>query len=164
MHCKKAEAKEKDLIGDIDFVLTFAEVKDIFEALNINPSELDGDSSTEYASRGGRLYARTGGVSIAVSEAIERLFPEKYKLVKTVQANGIKECKEILEKAKNGNVDANFIEGMGCIGGCVGGPKAIIPKEKGEEHVNELAENSSIKIPIDSYYMNKYLINWELNL
>lgn len=156
---KKAEAKEKDLIGDIDFVLTFAELKDIFEALNINPIELEGDSSTEYASRGGRLYARTGGVSIAVSEAIEKLFPEKHDLIKTVQANGVKECKAILEKAQNGNVDANFIEGMGCIGGCVGGPKAVISRDKGTEHVNTLAENSAIKIAVDSSCMNKILDN-----
>lgn len=156
---KKAEAKEKDLIGDIDFVLTFAEVKDIFESLDINPIELEGDSSTEYASRGGRLYARTGGVSIAVSEAIERLFPEKHNLVKTVQANGVKECKAILEKAQNGNAEANFIEGMGCIGGCVGGPKAIISRDKGTENVNALAENSAIKIAVDSSCMNKILDN-----
>lgn len=154
---KKAEAKEKDLLGDIDFVLTFAELKDIFQALDINPIELKGYSSTEYASRGGRLYARTGGVSIAVSEAIERLFPEKHKLIKTVQANGVKECKAILEKAQNGDVDANFIEGMGCIGGCVGGPKAIIPREEGKEHVNILAENSPIKIAVDSDCMNRML-------
>ena len=82
--------------------LLLQNLKDIFEALNINPIELEDDSSTEYASRGGRLYARTGGVSIAVSEAIERLFPEKYNLFKTVQANGVKECKDILEKAQNG--------------------------------------------------------------
>lgn len=154
---KKAEAKEKDLIGDIDFVLTFAEVKDIFESLDINPIELEGDPSTEYASRGGRLYARTGGVSIAVSEAIERLFPQKHNLVKTVQANGVKECKAILEQAQNGNADANFIEGMGCIGGCVGGPKAIISRDKGTENVNALAENSAIKIAVDSSCMNKIL-------
>lgn len=154
---KKAEAKEKDLLGDIDFVLTFAELKDIFEALDINPSELEGYSSTEYASRGGRLYARTGGVSIAVSEAIERLFPEKHKLIKTVQANGVKECKAILEKVKDGDVDANFIEGMGCIGGCVGGPKAIVPRDKGKDHVDCFAENSSIKIAVDSSCMNQLL-------
>ncbi|MCT8977504.1 4Fe-4S binding protein [Clostridium sp. CX1] len=154
---KKAEAKEKDLLGDIDFVLTFAEVKDIFESLNINPAELDEDSSTEYASRGGRLYARTGGVSTAVTEAVERLFPEKYQLIRTVQANGVKECRAILEKAKNGDIDANFIEGMGCIGGCVGGPKAILPREKGKEHVDHLADNSSIKVSVDSDCMNKIL-------
>ncbi|MBC2580899.1 [Fe-Fe] hydrogenase large subunit C-terminal domain-containing protein [Clostridium sp. DJ247] len=154
---KKAEAKEKDLLGDIDYVLTFAEVEDIFEALSISPIDLEGDPSTEYASRGGRLYARTGGVSVAVSEAVERLFPEKYTLFKSVHANGVKACKAMLEEAKNRNIDANFIEGMGCIGGCVGGPKAIIPREKGTDHVNHMAENSSIKVSIDSDCMNVIL-------
>lgn len=154
---KKAETKEKDLVGDIDFVLTFAELKDIFETLNINPAELEEDLSEEYASKGGRLYARTGGVSIAVSEAIERMFPEKYKLLKTIQANGVKECKELLKNAQEGKIDANFIEGMGCIGGCVGGPKAIIPREEGRDRVNEFAENSEIKVSIDSKCMQNIL-------
>lgn len=154
---KKAEAKEKDLLGDIDFVLTFAEMKDIFEALDIKPEKLEGDSSTEYASRGGRLYGRTAGVSTAIADAIERIFPEKYKFLKTTQANGVRECKEVLEKAQKGELNANFLEGMGCIGGCVGGPKAIIPKEKGREHIDVLAENSSIKVAVDSECMNKIL-------
>ncbi|NMM62148.1 4Fe-4S binding protein [Clostridium sp. P21] len=154
---KKAEAKDKDLIGDIDFVLTFAEVKDIFDSLNIDPSKMKEDLSSEYASKGGRLYARTGGVSIAVADAIERLFPEKYKLFKAAQANGIKECKDILSKAQCGEIDANFIEGMGCIGGCVGGPKAIISTEKGRESVNSFAENSSIKVAVDSPCMKDIL-------
>ncbi|MDF2884463.1 MAG: hydrogenase large subunit domain protein [Clostridiaceae bacterium] len=154
---KKAEAKEKDLIGDIDFVLTFSEVKDILKSLDIDPGTLSHDSSSEYASKGGRLYARTGGVSIAVKDAVERLFPEKYKLFKAIQANGVKECKEILSKAQNGHVDANFIEGMGCIGGCVGGPKANIPKEEGTEFVNKFANNSKINVAVDSDCMNEIL-------
>lgn len=154
---KKAEAKDKELIGDIDFVLTFAELKDIFDALSIDPSNMGEDLSSEYASKGGRLYARTGGVSIAVADAIERLFPEKYKLLKAVQASGVKECKDILAKAQCGEINANFIEGMGCIGGCVGGPKAIVSREKGEECVNSFAETSAIQVPVDSSCMNDIL-------
>lgn len=154
---KKAEAKEKDLLGIIDFVLTFTELKDIFETLNINPIELSEDVSTEYASRGGRLYARTGGVSIAIGEALEALFPKKHKLLSAVQGNGVKECKELLLKAQNGTIESNFLEGMGCIGGCVGGPKAIIPKEKGTERVNQFADRSEIKIATDSSCMLRIL-------
>lgn len=159
---KKAEAKEKDLIGDIDFVLTFEELKNIFEALNIYPDKLEEDISTDYASRGGRLYARTGGVSIAISEAIERLFPIKYKMLKPIQGNGVKECKELLQKAQNGSIEANFIEGMGCIGGCVGGPKAIIETKEGRNRVNEFAESSKIKVAVDSNCMNEIL--YKLNI
>ena len=38
-------------------MLTFTELKDIFDTLNIDPEKLEEDVSTEYASRGGRLYA-----------------------------------------------------------------------------------------------------------
>lgn len=160
---KKAESKNQDLLGDIDFVLTFAEVKDIFDSLNIIPEKLPEDPSTDYASREGRLYARTGGVSISVNEAVARLFPEKKDLFKSIQANGVKECKEILEKAQNGEVNANFIEGMGCVGGCVGGPKALIPKEKGREKVNAFAENSRVKISLESDQMKKILNKLNIN-
>lgn len=147
---KKAEAKEKDLIGDIDFVLTFSELKDIFEALEIEPGKLEETLSTDYASRGGRLYARAGGVSIAINESLKEIFPEKQKFFKAVSADGVKDCKNILDKAKNGEANANFIEGMGCIGGCVGGPKAIISKEAGKEYVDKFAEDSSINVSVES--------------
>lgn len=147
---KKAEAKEKDLLGDIDFVLTFTELKDIFDAFGIEPVKLEETESTDYASRGGRLYARAGGVSIAVDESLKEIFPEKHKFFKSVAVDGVKDCKAILEKAQSGEVNANFIEGMGCIGGCVGGPKAIVPKEAGREAVNNYADESSIKVSVES--------------
>lgn len=154
---KKAEVKEPDLIGDIDYVLTFAELKEIFDALNIIPSTLPETESVEYASRGGRLYARTGGVSIAIAECIERMFPVKHEFLNAVQANGVKECKEMLNNIQNGIVAGNFIEGMGCVGGCVGGPKAIIPRDQGKESVDTFAENSAIKVAYDSSVMNAML-------
>lgn len=154
---KKAEAKEKDLVGIIDYVLTFQELKDIFDIFNIDPSLLENDLASEYASREGRLYGRTGGVSIAIHEAIKNLFPEKAKLVKTIQGNGVKECREILTKTKDKQLDANFIEGMGCVGGCVGGPKAIIPKEKGREILDRFADNSEISISLNNEWMENIL-------
>lgn len=160
---KKAEAKDKDIFDAIDYVLTFEELKTIFEALNIDVEKLPEDHSSEYASRGGRLYGRTGGVSIAVGEAIERMFPDKFVDFSATQANGVKECKEMLNKAQKGEIRANFIEGMGCVGGCVGGPKAIIPKESGTQYVNNLAEESSIKVAVDSSCMKEILKKLDIN-
>lgn len=122
---KKAEAKENDLKDVIDFVLTFAELDEIFKALKIDLSSLKGIPSKDYTSRGGRMYARSGGVSTAVSDIIEELYPDKFKSFKSSTASGVKECIEILEKALNKELDSNFIEGMGCKGGCVGGPKPL---------------------------------------
>jgi len=152
---KKAEAKDKEIKEYVDFVLTFQELKEIFDAYNINPEEEIEDVSLEYASRGGRLYARTGGVSTAVSEAVERLYPDKHGLFSPYSCNGVKECKETLDKAIRGDLNYNFIEGMGCIGGCVGGPKAIISKEEGRDYVNEAADSSNIKVAVDSDCMKE---------
>ncbi|SFC54454.1 [Fe-Fe] hydrogenase large subunit C-terminal domain-containing protein [Clostridium uliginosum] len=154
---KKAEAKDKDLIGAIDFVLTFQELDEIFKTLSIKPDKLQGIPSIEYASRGGRLYARSGGVSIAISETIEELYPDKFKQFKPVKASGIKECKEVLESALNGTIDANFIEGMGCIGGCVGGPKVMIPPEQGQMAVDNFAYDSPIKVGTHSAVLDDVL-------
>jgi iron only hydrogenase large subunit-like protein len=154
---KKAEAKDKDLNDAVDFVLTFQEVYEIFKALNIIPENLRGIPSIEYASRGGRLYARSGGVSIAVSDTIKELFPDKADLFKAAKASGIPECKELLENALNKNLDANFLEGMGCSGGCVGGPKAIIPTDEGKKAADKLAYASPIKVPVHSKILDDVL-------
>lgn len=160
---KKAEAKEKDLLGDIDFVLTFTELKDILEAFNINPELLEEDTTTEYASKGGRLYARAGGVSVAVSDVIKTLFPGKYEYLSTINASGVKQCKELLSKIQTKEISANFVEGMGCVGGCVGGPRAIIAKELGLAAADEAADISDIKIPTESECMERILDKININ-
>ncbi|WP_054742053.1 [Fe-Fe] hydrogenase large subunit C-terminal domain-containing protein [Cellulosilyticum ruminicola] len=147
---KKAEAKEPDLKGDVDYVLTFEETKIIFEALNIDVTQCKGLPSVDYASTGGRLYARTGGVSEAVWDIVDQLLPEKRKVFTAMQVDGMKECKALLEELEEGKVRASFIEGMGCKGGCVGGPRALIPSSEGREAVNEVAYDSPIKIPVHS--------------
>ena len=147
---KKAEAKEKDLIGDVDAVLTFAELQVIFDALNIEPNNLKGVPTMDYASKGGRLYARTGGVSEAVWDIVDQLFPTKRHLFTTTQVDGMKDCKTLLEELTEGKISSSFIEGMGCRGGCVGGPKAIIKAEEGKKEVERVAYDSAIKIPVHS--------------
>lgn len=154
---KKSEAKEKDISTEIDYVLTFTELKDIFEILDIHPEKMDEDISHEYASREGRLYGHTGGVSTAVSEAIRRMFPDKYPLLTTLQGNGVKECKQMLDDAKEGIIHGRFMEGMGCVGGCVGGPKIIIPKEEGAESLISFANDSTIRISLNSQPMHAFL-------
>ena len=160
---KKAEAMQSDVCDAIDFVLTFQEVSEIFNALNIDPSKLTPMPSLEYASRCGRLYARSGGVSTAIGETIKDLYPEKFKNFKAVKASGVAECKELLNKALNKTIDANFIEGMGCKGGCVGGPKRIIPVDKGTEAANKFAYDSPIKVPIYSDCLNELLQKLNIN-
>lgn len=160
---KKAEAKEKDLVGIVDFVLTYAELKEIFNALEIDPAKLPPMPTKEYVSTGGRLYGRTGGVTKAISDVIQELYPEKHKYFKAIQGNGIKECKEILNDVLAGKSSATFIEGMGCVGGCVGGPKKVVSAEIGRESLDKSADDALIRVPTHSETMDKVLKDLGIN-
>lgn len=153
---KKKEAREPDIADAVDYVLTFQELRDIFRAADIHPDQL-ADLEKEHASKAGRLYARTGGVSSAVSEMVDQLRPEREIHVRAEQANGTKECMEMIRRIKMGKTDANFFEGMGCVGGCVGGPKAILNAEEGTKHVDTYAKNARFGTPLENPYVRKIL-------
>ena len=153
---KKAEARESDLIGAIDYVLTFQEVKDIFEAMNIDPSSME-EIDKYHSSRAGRIYARTGGVSEAVKDTVERLNPSHPIAMRTQQADGVPACKAMINELLAGNTNANFYEGMGCVGGCVGGPKSIIDRALGRDNVNKYGDLATYKTPIDNPYVIELL-------
>ena len=153
---KKKEAKEPDIADAVDYVLTFQEMQDIFDAAEISLEERP-EEEKEHASKAGRLYARTGGVSQAVEEMVRQLSPDGKIGVRCEQANGTKECMEMMRRIQNKETDANFFEGMGCVGGCVGGPKAIIDSEKGKRYVDEYAKNSIYQTPLENPYVRKLL-------
>ena len=153
---KKAESKDKDITNSVDYVLTFQEMKDIFDVAKIDPVKLDEDSR-EHSSRAGRIYARTAGVSEAVQKTLQRLKPQRTIPLRAKQADGAAACKILLKDIKNGNVDANFIEGMGCVGGCIGGPKALISKEDALECVNEYGKNAIYDTPTDNPHVLELL-------
>lgn len=147
---KKAESKEKGLASAVDCVLTFEELKDLFEAFQVDFSRL-GDVTKEHSSTVGRLYARTGGVSQAVALAAERL--QVGQALKPVYANGVRECKELLTAVLNGDIKGNFYEGMGCVGGCVGGPKRVINPDMGKVFVDQYAQQALYTTPLDNPYV-----------
>ncbi len=158
---KKKEAREEDVQGAVDYVLTFQEMQDIFEAADIHLEEMPEDER-EHASRAGRLYARTGGVSEAVASMTQQLRSKKPH-VRSEQAEGTKACMEMIQRIKKGETNANFFEGMGCIGGCVGGPKTLIKQEEGRTYVDEYAEASCYKTPLENPYVRKMLEELGLN-
>lgn len=153
---KKAEAREPDIADAVDYVLTFTEVRDIFETFQIDPATLSGDER-DHASRAGRIYARTGGVSEAVRATVERLHPDRDIGVRTKQADGVPACKALIEDIRAGTLDANFFEGMGCVGGCVGGPKAVLDRETGRKNVDRYGDNALYPTPLDNPYVPELL-------
>ena len=153
---KKAEAREKDLAGDVDYVLTFQEVASIFRLLGIDPEAQEEDDK-EHASRAGRIYARAGGVSEAVSATVARLNPARKIRVKTVKADGVPACKAMINDILSGEVKGNFYEGMGCKGGCVGGPRSVVPPDEGARAVNLYGEQSPYETPAENPYVIELL-------
>ena len=153
---KKAEARDKDIADAIDFVLTFKEVEDIFNIMNINPASME-DSEKDHSSRAGRIYAYTGGVSQAVKVTLERINPNRNIAFKTLKADGVKACRDLIDNLLAGKTSANFYEGMGCRGGCVGGPKAIIPHEEGRKNVEQYGKLAIYPTPIDNPYVIELL-------
>ena len=153
---KKGEAKEPDLAGDVDFVLTFQEVRDIFDFADIHPEQLPEDDR-DHSSKAGRIYARAGGVSEAISQTVKRLRPDRKIAVRAQRADGVPACKQMISDLLEGKTDANFFEGMGCVGGCVGGPKALIDRDTGRENVNHYGDESPYPTPIDNPYVIELL-------
>lgn len=153
---KKAEAREKDIADAVDFVLTFQEVQDIFNVMEINPADME-ESEKDHSSRAGRIYAHSGGVSEAVEATVKRLNPNRKITVHTQKADGVPACKAMISELLSGNTTANFFEGMGCVGGCVGGPRVLIPHEEGRAHVEEYGDAAPFLTPIDNPYVIELL-------
>lgn len=153
---KKAEAREKDIADAVDFVLTFQEVKDIFEVMEISPARME-ESEKDHSSRAGRIYAHSGGVSEAVEITLKKLNPNRKISIHTQQADGVPACRAMINELLSGDIKANFFEGMGCVGGCVGGPKVLIPHELGREHVEEYGDLATYPTPIDNPYVIELL-------
>lgn len=149
---KKAEAREADIADAVDYVLTFEEIAEIFKFKSIDPAELPEDSS-DHSSSGGRIYARTSGVSEAVQKTLERLRPDRKIKLQARQGDGVVACKEMLKDIAAGNINANFIEGMGCKGGCVGGPKSLLSVEEATKHVEAYAAAATSKTPANNQHV-----------
>lgn len=153
---KKAEAREEDIKDAVDYVITFQETDELFDVCGINPAEMQEDES-DHSSAAGRIYARTSGVSEAVQATVNMLNPHRKISLTAQQADGIIDCKKMLKEISSGEIHANFIEGMGCKGGCIGGPKRIIPVDEAKKHIEEYAEKASSKTPVDNPHVRDLL-------
>ncbi len=144
----------EDIKDAVDFVLTFKELQEIFDALELNPAIMDESDRVE-ASLSGRVYARTGGVSKAVKLSVRRI--DKNIKFEEKAFEGTKECMDGLKKVLNKEIEATFIEGMGCVGGCVGGPKRILSVEEGTKNVDEYSESTNMETPFDNLNVLQFL-------
>ena len=112
----------------------------LFDSRDIDITALE-ESELDNASYFGRIFARCGGLSDAVSEGLKEQGLEDFAL-KSCSCDGIEECKVALLKKSKGLLDANFIEGMACVGGCIGGAGCLTHGDKNRIEVEKHGKTS----------------------
>ena len=144
---KKAEVAKESVQPYIDAVLTFEELQALFDSKDLDITTLDEDV-LDNASYFGRIFARSGGVSDAIAQALKEQGLD-FDL-KACACDGIEACKIALLKKSKGVLDANFIEGMACVGGCIGGAGCLTHGEKNKAEVDKYGKEASEKTIADA--------------
>ena len=123
----------------------------MFEAKDIDLEKMEDSPSHYEASAPGVGFAAGGGVAKAVEDVIHRLHPEVE--VKTITADGLRECRQMLRIARTGKYDGYLLEGMACPGGCIAGAGTIQPLEKSRRSLEKYKSAVSIENPLDTEYI-----------
>jgi [FeFe] hydrogenase (group B1/B3) len=142
---KKLEASRKSVRSDVDFVITFEEIMGMFVAKEIEFADLEETTSFNDATAAGRGYGVAGGVAGAIEACIHEYYPDKE--VKIDRAEGLADCKKLLQMVKAGKRNGYLIEGMGCPGGCIAGAGTIIPINKANVALQNFKKASSKILP-----------------
>lgn len=128
---KKMEMQREDVSPYVDSVLTFEELQALFDSREFDICSLEEDV-LDNASYYGRIFARVGGLTDAAAQAAKEQNIDFE--IKPEVCDGIEACKVALLKKSKNVLDANFIEGMACMGGCIGGAGCLThgPKDKSQ--------------------------------
>lgn len=152
---KKSEVNDHAIEGNADYALTYSEIRAIMHARNVELEE--DDNSYQESSIYGKRFANSGGVTEAVLQSLKESDDEIAATVN--KCNGAAECKKALLLMKVGRLPEDFIEGMICEGGCVGGPSAFRPQasfKKNRETILSEADERGIHENLDHYDMDAF--------
>lgn len=145
---KKAEVKKESVKPYVDVAMTFEELQALFDSRDLDITSLE-EGSLDNASYFGRIFARCGGLSDAVAEGLKEHGVENFEL-KACSCDGIEACRVALLKKSKNLLDANFIEGMACVGGCIGGAGCLTHGEKNKAEVDKYGKEALEKTISDA--------------
>ena len=149
---KKAEAQLELVKPYVDCVLTFEELQALFDSRDIDIETLE-EGVLDNASYFGRLFARSGGLTNATKQAmVEQGIDFE---IKPVVCDGIEACRLALLKLNKGILDGNFVEGMACGGGCIGGAGCLTHGEKNKAEVDKYGKEAIDKNIADAISLLK---------
>ena len=150
---KKAEVQKEGVKEYVDAAMTFEELQALFDSRDIDITALP-EGVLDNASYFGRIFARCGGLSDAVAEGLKEQGLTDFAL-KACSCDGIEACKIALLKKSKNLLDANFIEGMACVGGCIGGAGCLTHGEKNKAEVDKYGKQAYEKTISDAVSMLK---------
>lgn len=145
---KKAEVQRESVKPYVDVALTFEELQALFDSKDIDITALDEDV-LDNASFFGRIFARSGGLSDAVAQGLKEHGETEFQL-KAVPCDGIEACRAALMRKSKNVLDGNFIEGMACVGGCIGGAGCLTHGEKNKAEVDKYGREAYEKTISDA--------------
>ena len=147
---KKAEIQRDGAKEYVDAVITFEELQALFDSRDIDITELP-EEELDTATYFGRIFARSGGLSEAVVNAVKEMgISEDQFKVNPVVCSGIEECRTALLKAQAGKLPNNFIEGMACVGGCIGGAGCLTHEAKDSRYIDDYGKESTVSTMMDA--------------
>ena len=144
---KKAEAQLDHAKPYVDVVLTFEELQALYDSKDVDITTL-GEDVLDNASYFGRIFARSGGLCDAVAQSLKEQNID-FK-VNPVVCDGIEECRMALLKKSKNALPNNFIEGMACVGGCIGGAGCLTHGEKNKKQVDDYGREALEKTITDA--------------
>ena len=147
---KKLEAIRENIRSDVDFVLTFEELQGMFEAKEVDFETLPEVGSLDEGTAAGRGFAVAGGVAQAVVDVVHETHPDMD--IKVANAQGLRECRKLMNMAKVGKYNGYRLEGMACPGGCVAGAGTILPVAEANKAIAQAMKNATKKNPLESQY------------
>ena len=145
---KKKEVKLESVKPYVDSVLTFEELQALFDSREIDITSLEEDV-LDNASYFGRIFARSGGLADAVAEGLKEQEITGFEL-NAVSCDGIEECKKALTLKNKNLLKENFIEGMACVGGCIGGAGCLTHGAKDKAQVDRYGQEAMEKTILDA--------------
>ncbi len=157
---KKSEVVDQKIPGNADYVLTYSEIRAIMRAKNVSltPCPNEGQVASTY----GKRFANSGGVTAAVMKSLSE--ENRTMDAKVYVANGAAECKKALLLMQAAKLPEEFVEGMVCEGGCVGGPSAFsdqVSSKKDRDALIAEADGRGIHENLGNYDMESFSMHRE---
>ena len=153
---KKGETLNELIADRADYALTFGEMVAMLDSRGVEIEPVA--EAYQESSLFGKRFAGSGGVASAVLEVMQELGEDTSDIRLTTCAGG-EECRKAMLLLNAGRLNTDFVEGMICPGGCVGGPSKHQAENlvlRAREDLLKQADGRKILDNLEQYPMGRF--------